>query len=109
MYYFVQILMILHPLNQMKKVRGGAHVVALHLHSTFTSNEQDQIREDEENKVLAEKIDPFHTKPKIIVGKSIATLLGKKKKYDELDNEINQKDKDILNDITQGRTYNGIL
>ncbi len=55
--------------------------------------------------MLAAKIDPLHTKPEIISGKSGAmSLNSRKKRYDELGNEINPNDKDIMNDIAQGHT-----
>lgn len=60
--------------------------------------------EDEENKkVLAAKMHPIK-KPKIISGKPrVQQINRRKKRYDELGNEINQNDKDIMNDIAQGR------
>lgn len=54
--------------------------------------------------MLAAKIDPLHTKPEIISYISKTQRINKRKKrHNELGNEINPNNKDIMNDIAQGR------
>jgi hypothetical protein len=73
----------------------------------YEEEEQLQKIEDEKNKpALTPKVSPIRSRPMIMQARgntSRSRLRRNKKLYDDLGNEINQKDLDIMNDLAQGR------